>query len=198
MGSTDITPLPRSARRGGSATPHVFSGHQVAGVELARLERALELDAERLEDGRYLVTGGREPHYVDVRPSAAVACDCGDMAWRGPPFLGPCKHVLRVRLACGDPIVLRAAGTLLAGLRAYVRTLEDRLRPPPIRLTARLRGEVADTLARPEATLRFDRPNPDHDPTVVVTDVSTGELLGSIVRTAAGPVFAPEAARAAA
>ncbi len=198
MGSPHITPVPRQVRARGTAAPHVFSGHQVAGVELARLERALELDAERLAEGRYLVTGGREPHYVDVRPNAAVACDCGDMVWRGPPFPGPCKHVLRVRLACGDPVVLRAAGTLLAGLRAYVRTLEDRLRPPPIRLTARLRREAAETLGRPEAALRFDRPDPDQDPTIVVTDGITGEVLGSVIRTAAGAAFVREPAQAGA
>ena len=77
---------------------------------LARLARAVHLDARPLDAGRWLVTGGAAPHVVAEIESVTgcntpvpgrvvrETCDCVDFRLRG----GPCKHVLAVRLRRGD------------------------------------------------------------------------------------------------
>jgi hypothetical protein len=75
-------------------------------VDLGRLARAVHLDAERLTDGRWLVSGGAQPHIVDLD---AGSCDCADSAVRG----GPCKHLQRVRLALGDAAALERLRALV-------------------------------------------------------------------------------------
>jgi hypothetical protein len=43
----------------------VFRDVYVDGVDLARLQRALELHVERLGNGRFRVSGHAEPHHVN-------------------------------------------------------------------------------------------------------------------------------------
>ena len=60
-----------------------------AGARVTLGQRAVQLDVEDLGDGRWHVTGGTEPHIVelDLR-SGALLCDC-----RGFKFRGRCRHV---------------------------------------------------------------------------------------------------------
>lgn len=87
-----------------------------AGVEFRRLTAAAGLHAARLGAGQFYVTGGAEPHNVDLGADGpADVCDCGDHAWRG----ATCKHILAARAAAGDPAIVDAFD-LLATLRAIV------------------------------------------------------------------------------
>lgn len=96
-----------------------------------RLEGALSLACESLGGGRYLVTGGREPHYVDV---PVPECDCPDWAFRSEGRL--CKHLVACQLREGVPAAVEALGR-------YVDELCPLLGPG-------LRGE------RPTSWLRAD------------------------------------------
>ena len=79
------------------------------GVELGRLERGVALEARRVGPGQYVVTGGREGHWVDLRSRFNPRCDCGDHLWRDQV----CKHILAALLREGDPHVVRAVGELV-------------------------------------------------------------------------------------
>ena len=83
------------------------------GVDLGRLERALELRAERVGLGRYAVRGGAQEHWVDLATAGHPRCDCGDHLWRE----AVCKHILAALLREGDARVLAAVGRLMARLR---------------------------------------------------------------------------------
>lgn len=87
-----------------------------AGVELRRLGAAAGLTAESIGAGCYLVTGGAEPHHVDLRAEGAAlpACDCGDALYR-PQYV--CKHTLCALAAEGDTEV-RAALSVVATLQS--------------------------------------------------------------------------------
>ena len=62
----------------------------MADVDEERAERAADLSCSRIGAGQYRVTGGAEPHFVDLRAEgAADRCDCGDHLWRGVT----CKHI---------------------------------------------------------------------------------------------------------
>jgi hypothetical protein len=87
------------------------------GVEAGRLERSLGLRVRRVGPGRYLVTGGREPHWVDLYTRGLPRCDCADHLWRERV----CKHILAVMLREGDERVIAAVAGLVAGLRKRVR-----------------------------------------------------------------------------
>lgn len=77
-------------------------------MDTTRLARAVHLTVQRLEPGRYLVTGGSAPHHVTAAGGALV-CDCTDAA------IGhECKHVLCVRLWRGDPDAIMALRALVA------------------------------------------------------------------------------------
>ena len=69
-----------------------------AARQRARVRAAAALTCERVGRGRYVVTGGAEPHYVDLAADGAALplCDCGDAHYR-PEFA--CKHVLAARRA---------------------------------------------------------------------------------------------------
>ena len=84
-----------------------------AGVDCARLERGLGLHAERVGPGRYHITGGAFPHWVDLRATNGPHCDCGDHIWRDTI----CKHMLAALLREGDEHVLHAVGELVTTLR---------------------------------------------------------------------------------
>ena len=77
------------------------------GGKARRLARAVrELECEQRGDGSWCVTGGADPQVVD--PDAGT-CSCKDYLYRR----GVCAHLLRVRLALGDPATLRALGQLV-------------------------------------------------------------------------------------
>lgn len=83
------------------------------GIEEGRLERCLALVAESLGQGRYRVTGGTEPHWVDLRSRYVPRCDCGDHLWRERV----CKHILAALLREGDERVIRELGPLVRAIR---------------------------------------------------------------------------------
>lgn len=68
---------------------------------VARLARAVHLDAERIDRAMWRVTGGECPHIV-----TAAGCDCMDATLHGAKQ--PCKHVLAVRLRVGHADTLKA------------------------------------------------------------------------------------------
>ena len=76
--------------------------------KLQRLARAVFLTCERTGFGLYRVSGGAESHAVKLGDDSR--CDCTDYAVRG----GPCKHLLRARLARGDSKVIEALRALVA------------------------------------------------------------------------------------
>lgn len=86
------------------------------GVEAGRLERCLGLEVEVIAPGQYLVTGGTEPHWVDLRERLLTRCDCGDHLWRERV----CKHILAAMLREGDERVIREVGGLVQALRELV------------------------------------------------------------------------------
>lgn len=81
-------------------------------VDPTRLARAAQLEAERLPDGRFLVSGGSEPRLVDL--GDAYPCGCPDATHRG---LARCKHTIAAELS-----VLPAE--LLAALRELAQRAE--------------------------------------------------------------------------
>lgn len=83
------------------------------GVEHGRLERCLGLEVEPIGPGQYLVTGGAEEHWVDLRSRLVTRCDCGDHLWRERI----CKHILAAMLREGDERVIREVGGLVHALR---------------------------------------------------------------------------------
>ncbi|HEU4699411.1 MAG TPA: SWIM zinc finger family protein [Gemmatimonadales bacterium] len=84
------------------------------GVDLARLERSLELGVERVGDGRFRVTGGAQEHWVDLYTTAHPRCDCGDHLWREQV----CKHILAALLREGNEVVVRSLGGMVRRLKA--------------------------------------------------------------------------------
>lgn len=87
------------------------------GVELSRLERSLGLRVQPTGRGRYRVTGGTEPHWVDLYNAAHPRCDCGDHLWREQI----CKHILAALLREGNERVLRALRELVREIREEAR-----------------------------------------------------------------------------
>ena len=83
------------------------------GVDLDRLERALELAADRVGHGRFRVRGGSQEHWVDLFSAAHPRCDCGDHLWRE----AVCKHILAALLREGDARVVAAVGQVMARMR---------------------------------------------------------------------------------
>jgi uncharacterized Zn finger protein len=83
------------------------------GVDLSRLERSLGLRVQPTGRGRYRVTGGGEPHWVDLHTANQPRCDCGDHLWRE----NICKHILAAMLREGDERVLGALARLVHRLR---------------------------------------------------------------------------------
>ena len=96
-------------------SPIIFPGPD--HIDLPRVERSLGLEVSSLGRGRFHVTGGAEPHWVDLRSPAHPRCDCGDHLWRDQM----CKHILAARLREGDEDVLQAVAELVQELRAVAR-----------------------------------------------------------------------------
>lgn len=86
------------------------------GIEPGRLERCLGLEVQPAGRGRYLITGGEEPHWVDLHSRLVPRCDCGDHLWRERI----CKHILAAMLREGDERVIQEVGGLVHALRALV------------------------------------------------------------------------------
>jgi hypothetical protein len=103
------------------------------GIEAARLERCLGLQVEPVGRGRYRVTGGTEPHWVDLHSRFVPRCDCGDHLWRERV----CKHILAAMLREGDERVIVEVGGLVQALRALVAACQ------PPRRRRRRKGEEA-------------------------------------------------------
>ena len=84
-------------------------------VDLDRLERGVQLVAERTGPRRFRVTGGASEHWVDLGASGArPRCDCGDYLWRDRD----CKHILAAMLQEGNAGVISAIGPMVARIRA--------------------------------------------------------------------------------
>jgi hypothetical protein len=84
-------------------------------VDLDRLERGVQLVAERTGQRRFRVTGGASEHWVDLGATGArPRCDCGDYLWRDRD----CKHILAAMLHEGNAGVISAIGPMVARLRA--------------------------------------------------------------------------------
>ncbi|HEX7240217.1 MAG TPA: hypothetical protein VF263_08135 [Longimicrobiaceae bacterium] len=175
----------------------VFRDVYVDGVDLARLQRALELHVERLGNGRFRVSGHAEPHHVNLR-DLDHTCDCGDVVWRHDPprTVIRCKHELACRLSMGEPLLLRLVGFLTGLLVARIHELERAARPSPIRLTSRVRKLASERTGVPVDDLAFKRRPDPFDPTVEVRLARTTRLLGTIARANGGVDFVPELAAA--
>ncbi|HEV2146481.1 MAG TPA: SWIM zinc finger family protein [Longimicrobiaceae bacterium] len=91
--------------------------HAAGGVQLDRLERCLELHVQPTGPGRYRVTGGSEPHWVDLHTLNQPRCDCGDHLWRERI----CKHILAALLREGNEHVLLALRALVRELRGEAK-----------------------------------------------------------------------------
>ena len=107
--------LPPAGSRPAPAPTLLIDMEAAGGVDLDRLERALELTADRLGHGhgRYRVRGGTQEHWVDLFTAAHPRCDCGDHLWRE----AVCKHILAALLREGDARVVAAVGRLVGRLR---------------------------------------------------------------------------------
>jgi SWIM zinc finger len=90
---------------------------RVGGVDLDRLERSLGLRGQRVGDGRYCVTGGKQDHWVDLYTTGVPRCDCGDHLWRERT----CKHILAALLREGNDYVVTALGALALRWHAVAR-----------------------------------------------------------------------------
>jgi helicase len=97
---------PTESYRESSSTPSAVVVWP-AGVDPYRLRRALELRVRPIEPGRFQVTGGTDPHRVQLIEDHC-RCDCADFQ-KG---YSQCKHVLAVRLHQGDQVLQRRAAAL--------------------------------------------------------------------------------------
>jgi hypothetical protein len=80
-------------------------------VELRRLQGAAMLTCRPLGPTQYLVTGGREAHYVALAAEgvALPRCDCAYVLYRPKHF---CKHILSALAAEGDAEIRAALSAL--------------------------------------------------------------------------------------
>jgi helicase len=82
-----------------------------AGVDPYRLRRALELRVRPIQPGGFQVTGGTDPHRVQLIEDHC-RCDCADFQ----NGRSQCKHVLAVRLHQGDQVLQKQAAALKSRL----------------------------------------------------------------------------------
>lgn len=158
------------------------------GIDPGRLQTALRLTVRRTGRGRYRVTGGKEPHHVDLIDPAVERCDCGDFLWRSTV----CQHLLACLLREGDERVIGAVSQLIATVVRENERYRGALRGRTIPLTKMLVARVATALRRPVQELAFQR-DPDHESNdVAVLHEATGELLGHIRREPGAPRFVRE------
>jgi SWIM zinc finger len=100
---------PETAKDGVRAWMGTGAARYATPVDRKRLGRAVHLQAQPLAPGVYRVTGGAEPHRVDVTDRAHPHCNCRDHAERNVP----CKHILAALIVAGDPVVVSAAKRLI-------------------------------------------------------------------------------------
>jgi hypothetical protein len=107
------TTVPPAGGRPAPAPTLLVDMEAAGGVDLDRLERALELSADRVAQGRFRVRGGSQEHWVDLFTAAHPRCDCGDHLWRE----AVCKHILAALLREGDARVVAAVGQVMTRMR---------------------------------------------------------------------------------
>lgn len=73
-------------------------------VDPYRLRRSMELSIRGSENGKYLITGGREDHIV-IRNQNIFSCDCLDYE----KCRQDCKHILCVKRSIGDSKINKMA-----------------------------------------------------------------------------------------
>ena len=77
-------------------------------IDTGRLRRAIWLEVQLVAPGRYLVSGGKDDHLVEV-DGGRVTCHCLDSQRAGDG----CKHSLALRLRAGDGKVIDALRQLV-------------------------------------------------------------------------------------
>ena len=95
-------------------TPDPAINIERIGIDFDRLERSLNLRAERIGGGRFRIDGGEHSHWVDLYTTDPPRCDCADPLWRERI----CKHILAALLREGNERVLAALQELVASLRS--------------------------------------------------------------------------------
>jgi hypothetical protein len=155
------------------------------GIDPARLRGALRLTVQRIGRGQYRITGGEEPHHVDLMDPAVERCDCGDFLWRSIV----CQHLLACLLREGDERVIVALSRLIATMECENERCRSALRVRAIPLTKVLVARVAAALRIPAQELAFKRDPERGSNEVAVLHESTGELLGRISRELGAPRF---------
>jgi hypothetical protein len=171
----------------GARTIRLVDVEAAGGVDTARLERALTLAVERTDRGRYRVSGGAEPHHVDLVDPAMERCDCADFLWRQRV----CAHLLACLLREGDERVVRAAAQLVARLTDENRRLRTTLHGRTIVLTRALRARVAEALGTTAAELAFRRDPARESSDLTVVRAATDEVLGRLTRVPGAPELVP-------
>ena len=157
------------------------------GIDPARLARALRLSVQRIERGRYQVSGAKSVHYVDLIDPTTERCDCGDFIWRQIV----CQHLLACLLREGDERVVAAAARLIAALRDENRLLRAEVRGRSIPLTCALKARVAAAARVHPDDLEFRRDRRAGSGDVHVHLAATGNLLWTVTRRASRPEFIP-------
>lgn len=74
-----------------------------------RIVRGTRLSARPLGGGRFEITGGRQPHIVELNNASHPSCDCPDHNYRGMI----CMHINRALLAVGDTRTIELLGVIL-------------------------------------------------------------------------------------
>ncbi len=84
-------------------------------IDARRLQKAVWLEVQPVAPGRYLVSGGKDDHLVDV-DGGRVVCRCPDSERVGDR----CKHSLALRLRAGDGEVIDALRQLVPNPKYFV------------------------------------------------------------------------------
>ncbi len=85
-------------------------------IDARRLQKAVWLKVQPVAPGRYLVSGGKDDHLVEV-DGGRVTCHCLDSQRTGDG----CKHSLALRLRAGDGKVIDALRQLVPAPGRSVR-----------------------------------------------------------------------------
>jgi hypothetical protein len=93
--------------------PKAFCQLAASDIDPYRFRRALDLKVVGSDGNQFLVTGGLEPHRVQIQ-TETFRCDCGDFTRNETSK--HCKHILAVRLLREDP-----EAKCLANDLAYMR-----------------------------------------------------------------------------
>jgi hypothetical protein len=158
------------------------------GIDPRRLARALRLGVKRIERGRYEVSGPHDKlHYVDLIDPAMERCDCADFTWRQTV----CQHLLACLVREGDERVVAATARLVAGLLEENRNLRADIRGRTIPITIGVKARVAEAARVHGHDLEFRRDRHGRTSDVTVHHRTSGELLGTLTRSASRAEFVP-------